>query len=185
MIKLFSFLMVLAFSTAGYASAYEIDYAKSSITFSGEHAGNAFEGNFKEWDAEIIFDPNNLEQSSLSASFKTTSAETGNAMYDGTLPQADWFAAKEHPQAHYQSRKITALEEANRYHAEGDLTLRGVKQPVAFDFTLTPNEDGTRTAKADFTIDRISYEIGKKSDAQAEWVSRGIGLSLEIIATPQ
>lgn len=180
--------LILAFASfcfahAAYSADYDIDYSQSSITFAGEHAGDAFDGVFKTWQGTIVFDPADLAASSFDIAIDTASAETGNAMYDGTLPQADWFAVKEHPKAHFKTTVITP-KNTGCYRAEGTLTIRGITKPVAFDFTLEPADASSSPVKASasFRIKRLDYDIGKGSDAEAEWVSNPIDITLSILA---
>jgi polyisoprenoid-binding protein YceI len=179
-----AFLLLLAAAPA-LAADYTVDYKNSKIEFSGTHADTPFKGTFGVWTAAIRFDPADLAGSNIVATFDTASAKTGNSMYDGTLPQADWFDAKNHPQAIFASTAIAAKEDGSGYTATGDLTLRGVTKPVSFDFTLGAPEKAPVTAKASFAIDRLDFDIGKKSDAKAEWVGREITLTLDITATPR
>lgn len=177
---------VLAFSmdaSAAQAGDYVVDYKKSKVEFSGTHAGNAFTGQFGTWTAVITFDPAQLDTSKIVATFDTNTAKTGNSMYDGTLPQADWFDVKNHAQATFTSTAITAKDDAGNYTAVGDLTIRGITKPATFDFTLSDLAQSPVTAKGKLTLDRMEYDIGKKSDASAEWVSRDIVIALDITAT--
>ncbi|MDP2205044.1 MAG: YceI family protein [Alphaproteobacteria bacterium] len=167
------------------AADYVVDYKNSKIGFSGTHAGNAFSGTFGTWTALIRFDPADLAGSQIIATLDTNTAKTGSSMYDGTLPQADWLDVKNHPQATFTSSAITAKEDGSGYTAAGELTLRGVTKPVSFDFTLGDLAQTPVAAKASFAIDRLDFDIGKKSDAAAEWVSREIVLTLDISATPR
>jgi len=169
-------------ATNSYAQDYVVDFAGSKILFSGEHAGNKFEGNFGSWDAQIKFDPSNLKESSLSATFDLSTAKTGNALYDGTLPQADWFDVKNHSPASFQSTSIVATESG--YTASGDLTIRGITQPISFDFTVSDLKVSPVKTNGTFKIDRLAYDIGRKSDADAQWVSQEIIVNLEIEANP-
>lgn len=169
------------FAQSVLAAAYDIDYAQSSVAFSGTHAGSPFSGVFEDWNAQIEFDPNNLSQSMFTATFNMASARTGDATYDGTLPQADWFDAANHPEARFVSTAITQTK-AGSYHTIGELTIRGITRPVSFDFALSDAATMPVTATADMVIDRLAYDIGKASDAQAEWVSREITLRLTIVA---
>mgnify|MGYP002467756983 CR=1 FL=1 len=140
----------------------------------------AFEGRFTEWTAAIAFDPADLANSRLEANFMVGSAETGNAMYDGTLPETDWFNAEAHPEARFVS---TAFEQdGDGYVVSGDLTIRGITQPVRFPFTLTDLSATPVTAEGAFEIDRVSFDIGKKSDADGQWVSKMIGIGIAIAA---
>lgn len=181
-----SLALALALATAPVQAAdYVVDYKNSKITFSGTHADNAFTGTFGTWKALIRFDPADLAGSQITATFDTNTARTGNSMYDGTLSQADWFDVKNHPQATFTSTTLTAKEDGSGYTATGDLTLRGITKPVSFDFTLGDLAQVPTTAKASFSIDRLDFDIGKKSDAPAEWVGREIVLTLDITTTPR
>lgn len=177
------FVMVAACGPA-QAAPYSVDKEASTITFAGEHAGNAFSGVFESWEAEIAFDPDNLAASHVKAVFDLASATTGNKTYDGTLPQGDWFDVENHPQGVFESRSFV-LNEDGSYSAEGVLTLRGVEQPLSFTFTLSDLSHSPVTVQAGFTIDRLAYGMGEKSDPEAEWVSREIQITLDLQAHAQ
>ena len=165
------------------AKPYAVDYANSKITFAGQHAGKSFSGEFKSWQAAIDFDPANLPGSKISASFDLASAKTGDAMYDGTLPSADWFDVKNTPRAEFVTSSIRANPDGS-YSASGNLTLRGVSKPVEFTFTLSDLNAPPVRVTAQFPIDRLAYAIGQKSDASAEWVSKTITIELQLSARP-
>lgn len=178
------FAAVLLMGGASFAAAktYTVDPAASTVKFSGTHAGNPFEGVFETWTAEIVFDPANLPGSSIKTKFDTASAKTGNAMYDGTLPQADWFDSSNHPDAVFESTSITTAENST-YKAMGTLNLRGISQPVEFIFTLSDLATPPVKATASFDIDRLAFDIGKGSDAKAEWVSQKINITINLSAS--
>ena len=178
------FLAFAMMTTPAEARDYTIDYGASKIEFTGTHADNPFKGAFGEWTAAITFDTADMEKSKIIATFKPDSAKTGDAMYDGTLPQTDWFNTKEHPQATFTSSQIRRKDDGT-YMAEGDLTIRGITKPVRMDFTLTDPDSAPVRAEGSLTIDRLDFDIGKKSDGAAEWVSREININFMIVATPQ
>jgi polyisoprenoid-binding protein YceI len=176
-------IVFLLWAAPAHAVSWQIDQAQSSVTFSGTHAGQKFTGKFENWDATINFDPANPSAGSISANFTVASAKTGNAMYDGTLPQADWFDAKNHPQASFTSTAISASKILHNYNVVGNLTLRGVTKPANFIFTLQDPAAVTAKATASFPIDRLAFDIGRKSDVKAEWVSQTIDLTLTLVAS--
>ncbi len=183
--KMYQLLLCgILFATPAFAAPYTIDYKVSSITFSGKHAGTDFNGSFGTWQANVDFDANNLAKSSINATFDTTSAKTGNLMYDGTLPSDDWFNSKTYPQATFKSTQLTKNTDGS-FTAKGDLTLRDSTFPVSFIFTVDPADFSIPQlqAKASLTIDRLQYGIGMKSDAKAEWVDKDINIILHIVAT--
>lgn len=171
-------------SLPALAGPYAVDPAKSTVAFAGTHAGEKFTGSFKNFTAEISFDPADLAASSLKVSFDPASAATGNAMYDGTLPQADWFNVKEFPAATFVSSKIEVGTDGG-YIATGTLTIRGVAKEISFPFTLTALDQAPVTARASLTLDRLAFGLGAKSDPKAEWVSREIDIAIEITASPE
>lgn len=165
------------------AAEYIVQKNESSISFSGVHAGREFKGKFGEWTAQIDFDPAHLTQAEISANFDLSSASTGNKMYDGTLPQSDWFDVKNYPTASFAITSITQ-EQSGNYKALGDLTLKGVTKPLEFTFSLSGLDTEYAQMSADFKIDRFAYGIGAKSDPEAEWVDRDISVRVNIKAAP-
>lgn len=166
------------------AEEYNIDYSQSEITFSGQHASKDFKGSFKTWDADIFFDRSDLPGSNIKATFDLSTAKTGDKLYDGTLPQSDWFDVKNYPQGIFESTSIIETEEKNIYRMTGNLTLRGIAQSLDFLFLLHDLGNDQVKAKAEFLINRLDYDIGKKSDPTADWVSEDITLNFTIIASP-
>lgn len=183
--NIFTLLAVfMLLASPASAAAYEVDKTASSVTFSASHAGNPFEGKFESWTASIDFDPATPATGKITATFDLASAKTGNSMYDGTLPQADWFDVKNNPQGSFASTAITALGDT-KFKVAGDLTLRGFTKPVSFEFTMADTRDAKTIAEATITLDRLLFDIGKKSDAKAEWVSQNIDIKLKIVAQKQ
>ncbi|MEM6781706.1 MAG: YceI family protein [Pseudomonadota bacterium] len=180
-----SLVLVLLFvPISAQAKNYIVDHGKSTLSFSGTHAGKEFTGVFEEWSAEISFDPEDLESSSARVVINTATAKTGDKMYDGTLPQGDWFDVKNHPEAVFESTEITTNEDGS-FQMSGNLTIKQITNPVSFNFTLTDVGVSPLQVDAAFDIDRLTFDIGKKSDAKAEWVAQNIGLQLKVIATSE
>ncbi len=176
--------LFLASHLPAFAAEYVVDKAQSKIAFSGTHAGKAFKGTFGTWDAVIQFDDANLAASSVKVTIDTASAKTGDSMYDGTLPTADWFDVKNHPQANFVSESITKKADGG-YNAKGQLTIRGKSVPVAFDFALSDLAAPPVKTNFTLTLDRLAHDIGLKSDAKAEWVSKEIPLDITLVASPK
>lgn len=182
--KILFALLFLSLPLSTHAADYTVDYAASKIGFSGTHIDKPFSGDFSAWQAEISFDPADPGKGKITATLQSASAKTGNAMYDGTLPQADWLDTAKFPQIVFTSHTIRQNADKS-YTASGDLNLRGVMHPVDLVFTLSDPAVAPVTAKGHFTIDRLAYEIGKGSDTKAEWVGKEIVIAIDIVATPK
>lgn len=169
--------LALAFmSFSAQAQILTLDKNGSSITFSGTHAGKAFTGTFEKWDADIVLDQNNLDKSHAKVTIDLSSAVTGDKMYDGTLPQADWFDIKNTPTATFESTSV--LSGVAGYMMTGILDLRGVKKEVSFNFSFAKSMPPF--AVATIPLKRMDFNIGAKSDPKAEWVSETIDVQLNL-----
>lgn len=181
-IRMKVFLTALGFilltATAALAAPLTLDRAASSVTFSGTHAGNPFTGTFQNWSGDVSFDPADLAASRAKITFDLTSASTGDKMYDGTLPQADWFDVKNTPTATFESTSV--VSGVAGYRMTGILDLRGVKKEISFDFQI--QETAPPTVTATIPINRMDFNIGAKSDPKAEWVGDVIEISLKLKA---
>ncbi len=165
---------------AAWAAAWGVNYEESAITFSGEHAGNAFEGRFEKWDANIEFDPAAPEEAVVLVTIDTASATTGNALYDGTLVGADWFDTGTFPEARFEAFGATPDGEG-RYTLNGQLTIRDNSVPVSVVFQASDSE-----ASADSTVmlKRLEFGLGANSDPTGGWVSLEIPVTVKLRAHP-
>lgn len=178
MMHLFFIVLLIFVPSILKAEPYIVNKEKSLVSFSGLHAGNRFDGQFEDWTAIIDFNDDDLDMSSVKFTLRTSDAKTGNALYDGTLPTNDWFDSTNYPTASFVSKKFT--KKKGGYNVSGDLTIKNITETIAFDFQLTNAEPRIMTAT--FPIERKLFDIGKKSDPNAEWVSKDIEVDIKIIA---
>lgn len=184
MIRLFTVLCALVLATPAYAvppDTWVVDPAASTINFSGTHMDKPFQGKFLTWASTILFSETDLSLSKAKVMIDTASASTGDKMYDGTLPNKEWFDVKQFPQAVFET-KIFKKTGENTYEAEADLTIKGITQTIILPFTLNIT-DKTADMTARLTLDRLAFDVGKKADEKAEWVGRDIVLDIKLKAT--
>jgi cytochrome b561 len=155
--------------------------AKSRIGFSGTHAGNPFKGTFGQFAATIRFDPADLPNSKANVVINTASAKTGDKFQETTLAGAEWFDFASSPRATFTTTRITAAG-PGRYVADGTLTIKGKATPVRLPFTVRINGN-TAIMSGATQLDRIAIGMGAKSDPSGAWVSKQIGLNIELTAT--
>jgi polyisoprenoid-binding protein YceI len=169
----------------GAPSRWTVDQGASSIGFAyvyEDDSGEAtrFNGRFTRWSADIRFDPDNLDRSTIVVRIETASANTGVAIHDNALPTAAWFDSGAHPTAEFRATRIRARG-PGQYEARGNLTLRGQSRPVTLPFTLAI--DGDRASvRGSTSIDRRDFGIGS-DDAGDELISREIQISVRVEAT--
>ncbi|WP_165190658.1 YceI family protein [Caulobacter soli] len=155
--------------------------AKSStLGFSATWAGDAIEGQFKRWTADILFSPEALDRSKLTVSIDMSSAATGDDQRDASLPSDDFFAAATHPKATFTASKFRKTGEG-KFVAEGTLELRGVKKPVSLPFSLKIDGD-TATARGVTTLDRTVFGVGQGEWASTDQIGGKVKVSFAITA---
>jgi polyisoprenoid-binding protein YceI len=156
--------------------------AKSSIAFSGTHVGNPFRGTFGQFQATIRFDPADLPNSKATVTIATASARTGDKFQETSLAGAEWFDPAGHPRATFVTSRIVPAGQPGRYVADGTLTIKGKAVPVRLPFTVRI-AGNTAVMQGATTLDRIALGLGTQSDASGAWVSKPIGLSINLTAT--
>lgn len=165
----------------GAPSAWRVDTRSSVVgfayTYEDESGATDFNGRFTNWRADIRFDPENLEASSVVVTIQTASASTGVTAHDGALPGAEWFDAAAHPTATFRTTGIRARD--GGYEARGDLTIKGETRSVDLPFRLTI--DGDRAAMTgSLTIDRRDFGVG--AGAADDLISRDITINVRVDA---
>ena len=147
---------------AAPAPNWAVDAANSKLGFRGAMNGDAFNGVFHRWSAQIAFDPKNLAGSKAVVSVDVASAVTGDADRDQAMPTADWFSAQTQPKATFVATAFKDLG-GGKYQASGNLTIRGVSKPVVLPFTLAISGDTARM-NGSLVLNRTAFGIG-----QGQW----------------
>ncbi|MDX1586092.1 MAG: YceI family protein, partial [Balneolaceae bacterium] len=163
------FFAITAFTAApssiDTALPWAIDKAHSNITFEITHFFTPVNGKFHDYNADINFDPNDLEGSNVDVEVMVSSIDTDNEKRDGHLMSDDFFNAEKFPKITFASDKITS-EGDNKFLAHGKLTIKDVTRDVQLPFTLLgvndhPMKENTTVAgiKIDYSIDRTDYDV--------------------------
>lgn len=120
---------------------YDIDPTHSRIGFATKHAMvTTVRGQFTDYTADVYLDDQTPANSRVRLEIKAASVESGNADRDKHLRTGDFFDAESHPTFVFESTKVEKSDD-DLYTLIGDLTIKGVTQPVAVDWELTGTTD--------------------------------------------
>jgi len=144
---------------------WQIDPAKSELSFTGTQNGAPVKGAFKTFSGDIQVDPNDLKNSSFSIIVDINSISASYGEVKTTLITPDWFNVKLFPKAEFKSTKIVKTGE-NSYQAEGLLTIRDKSQPATLIFTAKQPDANNGTVEGSTVIKRTMFGVG-----QGEWAS--------------
>jgi polyisoprenoid-binding protein YceI len=121
-------------------------------------------GQFNKLSGTIQFDPADIAHSSVEAEIEAEGIWTGIQKRDEHLRSPDFFDVAKYPKIFFRSTKVEPAG-GSRFRLAGNLTIRGVTRPVAFDAEyLGPvkgTEEGERCVgfSATTKINREDYGI--------------------------
>lgn len=96
------------------------------------------------------------------------------------LNSRDFFWTERYPTATFALRQVAPR--GGMYRVTGELTLRGVTRPLAFDATVSELPGGERRVQSSFEIDRQHWGIEYRFDPiRNEVVDDEIGLVLDLV----
>jgi polyisoprenoid-binding protein YceI len=144
------------------AGDYTLDVTHTRIGFSARHAMvTTVRGQFGEFEGSAHIDTANPAASSAKVSIKTASVTTGQADRDSHLRSADFFDVETFPEIDYVVTGVTRTN-ASTWRLTGDLTIKGVSQPVSLDF------ESTGSARDPFGNLRVGFE-GSTAINRKDW----------------
>jgi polyisoprenoid-binding protein YceI len=149
--------MSIAARTGLPTGTWHVDPAHSRIEFAVKHLGIAtVRGAFKEFEGTL-----DLDEGSAYGTVRTASVDTGDDKRDEHLRSPDFFEVAEHPELRFESTEIRPLDE-DTFEIEGDLTIRGVTNPIV----LRAELQGTETDP--WGNERIALEVTGELD-RSDW----------------
>lgn len=168
------------------AKEYSVDTVHSNILFKIRHGGLAyFYGHFDSFSGTIRIDPQNIKGADFSFTVETSSVDTNNANRDGHVKNADFFNARQYPEATFTSTGITDLGEGV-YELKGDFNFHGETRPVTAQLTdVSFGKQQNKDAMgfhAVFSIQRSEFGIMKYVDTDNP-ESGPLGDRVEIIVS--
>ena len=160
--------------------AWVVDKAASRIGFRVIYSDAPLEGAFRNWDAQIAFDPKNLAASRVSVTVDLASVTANDPDAQEALPSADWFDTRRTPRATFVSNSFRDLG-GGKYQAVGTLTLRGVSRPLVLPFTLAIN--GTQAKMTGSTsLNRGEFGVGQGQFKGGDTVALNVAVNVAVTA---
>lgn len=118
------------------AAPWKLDKDHVHVTFLVSNIGFSWtHGQFRDFDAEIDFDPENVEEASVVFRLKSESVDTGSAARDRHVKSDAFLDAAKFPEILFRSTKVRLIDDRTA-EITGDLTMRGVTQEEVMKATL-------------------------------------------------
>lgn len=154
-------LLTLVFIASSYSqapAASAVDPQGSDVRFTVTKFGfSDVAGVFRSFSADVRYDPDRPENSSVRWRVRVASVETGERGRDSALQSAEYFDARRHPELLFESRSLRVTGD-RALQVTGDLTIRGVTKRITIPVTVT-QRDGRRAFATDFELDRYDFNV--------------------------
>lgn len=170
------------------AGIYTLDKAHSTLVFRVNHVGfSRYTASFRDFDASLQLDPQNPEKASVTATVDPSSLQIAPPPL-GFLEELlgpQWLDAGGFPEITFKSANV-ATTGSNTARVAGDLTLRGVTQPIVLDVTFNGGYAGHElepAARIGFsataTLSRSAFGVDLAVPAPGSTI--GVGDAVEVI----
>lgn len=160
-------LVIVAVSSAFIAPfkpvTYKVDAATSTLTWSGKKLTGGHTGSIALQSGNLIFDGKKLAGGNFVINMTTIADSEKSARLEGHLKADDFFGVDKFATSNLVIKKVVAGS-GNEVTVTGDLTIKGITNPVTFPATIVWNADGSVTATASkIVVDRTKYGIKFRS----------------------
>lgn len=156
--------------------------ADSSLKFSAEQQGAAFEGLFNEFSASFELDPADPTRARIEAKINMDSVDTQYDERDEYLRGEEWFHVERWATARFVTERIQKAETG--YLADALLTLRDQTQPVALAFSVERLEDGRLRFVGKTVLRRLEFGVGQGEWTNTEWVGNDVTVEVSLVLQP-
>ena len=157
---------VLAVSLAApvFAAKWRSIPADSSLEFVVTFEGAESTGKFEIFNAELGFEAERIDTSSLHVVVDVRSATMSSADLDEAISEKTWFDSAAYPQADFNSTMFRQTGK-QEFLAQGEVSIKGVVQELDLQLNLSIRGDRLELS-GNITLSRIDFGIGT-----GEWES--------------
>lgn len=146
---------------SGESSSYSVNTSDSSVVWTGAKAiGDSHTGGISIKSGNLVVKGGQLQSGEFVIDMTTITNEDAGGMADrliGHLESDDFFGIATHPEAMLTINSAESTS-GDEYAVKGDLTIKGITQPIEFTTTATES-GGAINATANITIDRALFDV--------------------------
>lgn len=175
-------LLATTFTTIAKAEPTDpwiIDSNNSKISFEGTQLGVTMVGHFSTWQADIIFDLDNINVTRVRIEVDTSSINTGFPEADQLMVRNSWLGIAQFPKALFETTQLRHIN-SNRYEALGQLKVRDRVHPVNIPLILhiapSPSNPDMLQGKVtgELIIKRLDFDLGIGAWADTDTVANEV-----------
>ena len=166
-------LILPLFILVNIASAQKVVILKNTIKFQLKNLGVNTGGTISGLQASMVFNPDNLDTSSIEATLDVNTINTDNDLRDSHLRGEEYFNVAKYPTITIKSVSFKH-KGGDKYTGQFNLTIKDKTKTFEVPFTYTTDPSNTATFKGGLKLDRLDFGVGGKSLVMGKEVSVAI-----------
>lgn len=160
----------MAMSERQSQCAWHFDPAYTTVEFSIRNLWFKVKGRFNDLEGVLVLDENDVSRSSVTATIKAGSIDTGNKRRDAHLLRRDFLDVEKFPEIEFRSTSIRRGKDRDALDLEGELTIKDKTVPIS----LAVNEmDRSRSPRGE---EFVYYSATAELDRCAFGINYGRGI---------
>ena len=179
--------LLVGFNVCAGAATLPVDKNHSSVAFHVPIMGgmSKVHGKFTDFDIQVNYDDADATKSSVVATIKVASVDTGIKDRDEDLRGENFFNAAKFPNIVFESKHVE--KQGDHLVATGTLTMHGVTKDISLPITLAGTFTDPATKKqvmgfgANTTLNRRDYGINWEHSVMANFVGDNVEVEIEIL----
>lgn len=165
-------------------NSWQFDPAYSTVEFVVRNLWYNVKGRFNVLEGAIVLDEDDVRRSSVTATIKANSIDTGNKRRDVHLRSADFLDAEKFPDIQFESERVERGRDRDSLDLNGVLIVKDKRVPIA----LAVNEmDRSRSPKGEeFVYYSATAEVDRFACGVNSWrgmIGRKLKVTINIQAT--
>ncbi|MEW5889093.1 MAG: YceI family protein [Pseudomonadota bacterium] len=152
---------------------------KSQVTFTSRQMNVPVDGLFKQFDAQVTFDPAKPEAGKAVVEIDLNSIDAGSDDANAEVKRKPWFDTQNFPTAKFVSTGVKALGNG-RFEATGKMTIKGRTHDVVAPFTFRPS-GSTGQFDGSFVVKRLQFAIGEGPWADTSTVADEVVIKFKFL----
>jgi len=177
-------MLASLWAAASMSMDWIIDSEKSRLGFTATFEGIEFDGEFREFEGTIRFDPASIQNSSFNVSIDVTSADSGSSDLNDGMALPAWFHFSRYPRATFISTSIKKTTNAD-YETVGTLGIKGIENTVQLPFRWQRNGDNAQIS-GNAILRRTQFNLGEGEWADVNLVGDSVRVwaDLHLVRAP-
>lgn len=178
--------VVLSFLEVTAQEKYEVDVAKSTITWKGYKPTGSHNGTIEVQSGSILMQDEYIVGGLFSVAMATIKDADGSARLEGHLKSKDFFEVETFPTSKFAITQVE-MSENGEATIKGNITIKGITKEIFLLGNVTKT-DNSVTLKTDvFQINRADFNVKYKSksffnDLKEKFINDEFDLQVTIVA---